>query len=67
MKSFVLDQIYSPMPVAPLVGAWIEILPVHSEESMYGVAPLVGAWIEIIPNDRRLLLENCRSSCRSVD
>ena len=34
--------------VAPLVGAWIEIIsaPTAFEESV--VAPLVGAWIEII-------------------
>ena len=33
--------------VAPLVGAWIEIM--HLLIGMYGivVAPLVGAWIEI--------------------
>ena len=34
--------------VAPLVGAWIEIIsaPTAFEESV--VAPLVGAWIEIL-------------------
>ena len=33
--------------VAPLVGAWIEIKPLHSLTKKTGVAPLVGAWIEI--------------------
>ena len=35
--------------VAPLVGAWIEMLGVKSTNfSGFIVAPLVGAWIEII-------------------
>ena len=34
--------------VAPLVGAWIEILYLLKEYRMYLVAPLVGAWIEIL-------------------
>ena len=33
--------------VAPLVGAWIEILPELPLVPNYSVAPLVGAWIEI--------------------
>ena len=33
--------------VAPLVGAWIEIMWKMLEETGYPVAPLVGAWIEI--------------------
>ena len=36
------------MSVAPLVGAWIEILPVKKEAILQVVAPLVGAWIEIL-------------------
>ena len=35
------------MPVAPLVGAWIEIILQKSILPMSVVAPLVGAWIEI--------------------
>ena len=35
------------MRVAPLVGAWIEILYPSEMHSSSGVAPLVGAWIEI--------------------
>ena len=33
--------------VAPLVGAWIEILFDHDIYAVLYVAPLVGAWIEI--------------------
>ena len=33
--------------VAPLVGAWIEMLPNGTHELIKIVAPLVGAWIEI--------------------
>ena len=33
--------------VAPLVGAWIEILAIAVEGEPDLVAPLVGAWIEI--------------------
>ena len=35
------------MIVAPLVGAWIEILALSNLEKLNSVAPLVGAWIEI--------------------
>ena len=34
--------------VAPLVGAWIEMLEVYQKYSVVCVAPLVGAWIEIL-------------------
>ena len=34
--------------VAPLVGAWIEILMPDVNTEGYAVAPLVGAWIEIL-------------------
>ena len=34
-------------PVAPLVGAWIEIITERPKEIKCRVAPLVGAWIEI--------------------
>ena len=33
--------------VAPLVGAWIEIILNSSFSTVSKVAPLVGAWIEI--------------------
>ena len=41
MDEFVLD-------VAPLVGAWIEIITRHHSGNWQLVAPLVGAWIEIL-------------------
>ena len=53
--------------VAPLVGAWIEIINdkiVYAKES---VAPLVGAWIEIQQSSRWLCNNQCRSSRGSVD
>ena len=34
--------------VAPLVGAWIEIMLRHEYHPVRRVAPLVGAWIEIL-------------------
>ena len=34
--------------VAPLVGAWIEILIISPSSTDFLVAPLVGAWIEIL-------------------
>ena len=34
--------------VAPLVGAWIEILGSNAGAMGIRVAPLVGAWIEIL-------------------
>ena len=36
-----------PYAVAPLAGAWIEILRKHKETPLVVVAPLAGAWIEI--------------------
>ena len=33
--------------VAPLVGAWIEIINSYKQIASPTVAPLVGAWIEI--------------------
>ena len=33
--------------VTPLVGVWIEIIPVIKEYGSVSVTPLVGVWIEI--------------------
>ena len=38
--------------VAPLVGAWIEMLIPAATVRNYSVAPLVGAWIEIQANNK---------------
>ena len=35
--------------VAPLAGAWIEILNIKHSIGLNLVAPLAGAWIEIRP------------------
>ena len=35
--------------VAPLAGAWIEMIRIIKNSSRIPVAPLAGAWIEIIP------------------
>ena len=39
--------IFIEISVAPLVGAWIEILISNHQSNCNIVAPLVGAWIEI--------------------
>ena len=39
--------------VAPLVGAWIEIVRKGKNGEVEVVAPLVGAWIEIGRNHRK--------------
>ena len=39
------------LSVAPLVGAWIEIIGLYSYSVVFSVAPLVGAWIEINDNE----------------
>ena len=52
MKSYYRCQKILPLAVAPLVGAWIEILAIAVEgEPDLSVAPLVGAWIEIECNE----------------
>ena len=34
--------------VTPLVGVWIEIVPLTSVDNQNEVTPLVGVWIEIL-------------------
>jgi len=34
-------------PVAPYMGAWIEMVSVHPNNERLAVAPYMGAWIEI--------------------
>ena len=45
--------------VAPLVGAWIEIMITTCAPYALGVAPLVGAWIEI--DSRRCSIRGFKS------
>ena len=47
MKLFQYQNLLEKSDVAPLVGAWIEMLPNGTHELIKIVAPLVGAWIEI--------------------
>ena len=54
-------------PVAPLVGAWIEIIIEAAAKTAIMVAPLVGAWIEIILNSSFSTASKRRSSRGSVD
>ena len=53
--------------VAPHVGAWIEIVRLKPSVPVSLVAPHVGAWIEIIVLFDQLIINEGRSSCRSVD
>ena len=41
--------------VAPLVGAWIEIIQIGRIVQLSQVAPLVGAWIEMIVENAGLM------------
>ena len=53
--------------VAPLVGAWIEIVHGDCRFWFFAVAPLVGAWIEILYNGYEVYVRYCRSPRGSVD
>ena len=55
------------MLVAPLVGAWIEILSDANKASSQKVAPLVGAWIEICVVEQWVAASQRRSPRGSVD
>ena len=60
--------LFTTLCVAPLVGAWIEIM--HMPCSYIGlipVAPLVGAWIEIVYSVNGDLYKQGRSPRGSVD
>ena len=48
LKYLFADSVLWPGVVAPLVGAWIEILYASYGGTLALVAPLVGAWIEIV-------------------
>ncbi len=53
--------------VAPLAGAWIEIVGVGKDVIRYTVAPLAGAWIEIFYNRLRILYTPGRTPRGCVD
>ena len=48
LKFLLLIYVCEPRIVAPLAGAWIEILAYVKDECKKLVAPLAGAWIEIL-------------------
>ena len=48
LKSLARQVLQGVLPVAPLVGAWIEIFLISFNNAVLFVAPLVGAWIEIV-------------------
>ena len=57
MKSAIALFAVLAAPVAPLVGAWIEVFIYWIGDKTAQVAPLVGAWIEVI------LLESLSAIC----
>ena len=67
MKSEIMPEEYKPCEVAPLVGAWIEIITENFGDLDSGVAPLVGAWIEMCDSDRVRPGKRSRSPRGSVD
>ena len=50
LKSPQLEHIRPTAKVAPLAGAWIEILYFLQRYCVFFVAPLAGAWIEMLCN-----------------
>ena len=67
LKFIILGFVDVGCLVAPLVGAWIEILVSTSGVWIVRVAPLVGAWIEILDEDGGAEAITGRSPCGSVD
>ena len=53
--------------VAPLAGAWIEMLKESLMFTLVTVAPLAGAWIEIWHGKEYARIDSCRSTRGSVD
>ena len=67
LKCLYLNQQTVDYAVAPLVGAWIEIVIVMWHKTTNNVAPLVGAWIEIPVAPNLVLTSPSRSPRGSVD
>ena len=53
--------------VAPLAGAWIEIMNRQTLPGIRKVAPLAGAWIEMLSVAEQTSVETGRSPRGSVD
>ena len=47
MKFILRQRVHIGIHVAPLAGAWIEMLTGGGQRLLPDVAPLAGAWIEI--------------------
>ena len=67
LKFYVVNHKTHHVNVAPLVGAWIEIVIIAGRVIKENVAPLVGAWIEITLEDLVETQEMGRSPRGSVD
>ena len=52
LKFIIIGQLGQYLPVAPHVGAWIEMAYMLVLAVSSAVAPHVGAWIEIAPRQR---------------
>ena len=73
LKSLYADKDKGGSPVAPFVGAWVEIVVLSSTSRgtitsllQARVAPFVGAWVEILSPAGRSWPQNGRSLCGSV-
>ena len=67
LKSYLSITVICYGTVAPLAGAWIEMLLLRFHARRCLVAPLAGAWIEI-PSSISVSPDRCRRSPRgSVD
>ena len=53
LKFMASQSLISTVNVAPLVGAWIEIISDWEKDKSKPVAPLVGAWIEMARHQRK--------------
>ena len=51
LKYFRWTVAYVLFFVAPLAGAWIEMMTIRNVRCLRAVAPLAGAWIEIYTGD----------------
>ena len=67
MKYASKDNVYSDDVVAPLAGAWIEMIEDVNANNLSCVAPLAGAWIEIRPSGTGSIPGTGRSPRGSVD
>ena len=60
-------EIIPQKEVAPLAGAWIEMVLISQGRKSGGVAPLAGAWIEIAGEPQNHEHDRSRSPRGSVD